>query len=481
MRPQAMAGCIAVAASALATTGCASVPADAGFSDVRAVVQEKTGQQLTWDPTEDTAALSADRVRDLLQGELTADRAVHVAFANNRDLRAELEELGLARADLVQASTIRNPLLDGEIRFPGSPSEPFELIVSKSLIDLIQLRSRRASGQASFDVARRAVTGVVLAFAGEVRIDYYTLQAARQLLARQQTATDAAELAADIARRQHEAGNITDLDLEREQALYEQAKLDLAESQLAALQATELLLADLGVTAATEVLNLTPALPAVPAAVEDPVAEDLDTIVASRLDVALAELQVQAAQRARPLAKGAIFEELEAGVHHEREPEGEATTGPSLVVPLPLFNRGRAQRLRAIGTLRQAEQRLLAVRVNASAETRAARERLREARARAEYLRDVVLPRRERILHLTHLEYNAMQRGVYDLIEARKELESSERAYVLAQRDYWVSRTQLESALAGVSSFAVRRDLPILERPQLSTEPQRQREMNESQ
>ena len=38
------------------------------------------------------------------------------------------------------------------------------------------------------------------------------------------------------------------------------------------------------------------------------------------------------------------------------------------------------------------------------------------------YLRDVVIPRRERILRLTQLEYNAMLRGVFQLIEARQDL-----------------------------------------------------------
>ena len=70
-------------------------------------------------------------------------------------------------------------------------------------------------------------------------------------------------------------------------------------------------------------------------------------------------------------------------------------------------------------------------------------------------MRDVVIPRRQRILNLTQLEYNAMLRGVYQLIDARKELALAEREEVSAIRDYWVARTQLETAISGVGAFSI--------------------------
>jgi cobalt-zinc-cadmium efflux system outer membrane protein len=108
--------------------------------------------------------------------------------------------------------------------------------------------------------------------------------------------------------------------------------------------------------------------------------------------------------------------------------------------------------------LRQAQQRLAALTATARSEARAARERLLEARARATYLREVVIPRRDRILKLTQLEYNAMLRGVFQLIEARQNLAAAQREEIVATRDYWLARTQLESALLGVSRFSVRRE-----------------------
>ncbi|HEX6864670.1 MAG TPA: TolC family protein [Thermoanaerobaculia bacterium] len=445
-------------ALALLASGCASVPRDAGVSEVQKRIAEQ-GLAISWSPDQPIEAPDDAQLQPLLQGELTADRAVEIALARNRDLLAAMEELGVARADLIAASTIRNPVFDGEIRFPG---KPFEIGITQTLIDLFQLRNRRALGQAEFEAARLRMAGAVIGFAAEVRADWYVLQAAQQALAQQRIIAEAAQLSAELALRQHDAGNISDLDLENEQAIYERAKLDLARAELDEIQARERLLADLGaMTTLPLTLPAQAAPPAEPS--EERFSEELEAALANRLDLALARAEIEAARRALPLARSETWDELAAGVTHEGEPEGEDTTGPSLSLPIPIFDRGRAGRTRAAATLRRAEQRLHALTVSARSEARSAHERLLEARARAEYLRDVVVPRRQRILQLTQLEYNAMLIGVYDLIRARQGLADALREQVIAVRDYWLARTALETAMSGVTGFSVRAERPAVE------------------
>lgn len=439
-------------ASALA--GCASVPRDSGFSEVERRIVEETRQPVAWDPRRPVQPPDDGAVAALLQEELTADRAVRVAFANNRDLQATLEELGVARAELIAASTIRNPILDGEIRFPGDPKKPFELAIGHTIVDLFQIRNRRKLGRAQFEAARLRVGGAIIHFASQVRTDYYDLLAARKLLARQETILKAQEAAAELARRQHAAGNISDLDLETEQARYEQVKLDTARAQLEELEARERVIADLGLVQRTE-LKLPAEFPAPPAA-ETTAAEVEQQVVARRLDIQLARREIEAGERAVGVARTAVLDDLTVGAHHEREPDGTKTTGPAGSVPIPIFDRGAAQRAGARAMLRMAQQRLAALTATARSEARAALERMLEARARMDYLRDVVVPRRDRILKLTQLEYNAMLRGVFQLIEARQNLARAQREEVDATRDYWVARTELDTALLGVGRFSVR-------------------------
>jgi cobalt-zinc-cadmium efflux system outer membrane protein len=390
----------------------------------------------------------------MLLEPLTPERAVQVAFAHNRDLQATLEELGLARAELIAASTVRNPVADGEVRFPGEPARPFEIALHKTVMDLFQLGNRKKLGRAQFEAAKLRVGGAIIHFAAQVRMDYYDLLAARKILARQETLLKAQEAATELARRQHSAGNISDLDLESEQSRYEQVKLDQARAQLDELQARERVTADLGLAQRTD-LKLPDEFPAVPDA-DVPAGEVESQVVARRLDIQMAQKEVEAATRAVPVAKTAAFEDLEVGIHHEREPDGTRTTGPDATVPIPVFDRGAAQKTRARTLLRQAQQRLLALIVTARSEARAAQERLVEARSRMEYLRDVVIPRRDRILKLTQLEYNAMQRGVFQLLQARQNLAQAQQEEIVATRDYWVARTELETTLLGVGRFSVR-------------------------
>lgn len=452
-------------AGALLLAGCATVPRDAGFNDVRSSVIAVTHQPVEWDPQKAIQPPNDSDVAPLLQGELTADRAVEIAFRNNRDLLATLERLGLARADLIAASTIRNPVLDAEIRFPGRPARPFELAVTQTVLDLLQFRARRQFGLAQYEAARVQITGAIINFAAQVRMNYYDLLAGRRILARQDAIMKAQEASTELARRQHAAGNISDLDLENEQALYEETKLEYATAQLEELQARERLTADLGLLNRAE-LNLPQDFPAVPAN-EMTAAEVEQQVMTARMDVRAAQQQLAAAQRALPLARTAVFEDLTVGIHHEREPEGTKTTGPSLALPIPIFNWAAAQRTRAIAMVRESQQRLGAITVTARSEARAAYERVLEARQRTAYFHNVIIPRRTRILALTQQEYNAMIRGVYQLIQARQNLSSAEREQIMAVRDYWIARTDLETALQGVAPFSVRPEQPRIPRPDL--------------
>jgi cobalt-zinc-cadmium efflux system outer membrane protein len=458
---------VTATAAGLLLAGCASVPRDSGFADVRKTIAAETRQEVEWEPARpvlppDDAALQA-----LLQDELSVERAVQIAFAHNRDVQATLEGLGIARAELIAAGTIRNPLAHGEVRFPGDPARPFEIGLTKSLLDLLQLGNRKKLGRAQFEAEKVRVSAAVINFAAEVRISYFDLLAARKVLARQDTILKAQEAATELSRRQHRAGNISDLDLENEQARYEQVKLEHARAQLEELFAREHLIANLGLVQRAD-LRLPEEFPPAPDS-EPSEDEVVAQATARRLDIRIAQREIEAALRALGVAKTAALEGLEVGVHLEKEPDGKKTTGPSLETPIPIFDRGAAQKTRARAMLRQAQQRFAALTASARSEVRAARERLLEARARAGYLREVVIPRRDRIVKLTQLEYNAMLRGVFQLIEARQNLSSAQREEIVATRDYWVARTQLESALLGVSQFSVRREAAESEkmRPEL--------------
>jgi len=411
----------------LLATACASVPPDAGTSDVQRAIAERTTQS-----TE-------------TGGELTADKAVALALANNPRLQATLAELGIARADLMQASVVRNPLFEAEIRFPRDPFRPFELRLAQTLVDLIQLPRRRAAGRAAFDAAKLRVTSEVLRFASDVRARHAELLAASQRVAQARTNFEAAQASVELAQRQHDAQNITDLDLETEQAQYEQAKLELAREEQRLIVAREAFVRATGVRD----WKLPADFPSLPPSESDQ--QQLEQLAATRrLDVDIARRELDLARRQISVARLAALGDITADVHYQRDAEGARTVGPGIELPVPIFNTGAAARSRAEAEYLRARHTLDALLVESSSQLRTARASVAEARARVEYYRDVILPRRARIVELTKLQHNAMLSGVFQLLQAKQSEAQARRDFIDAQLDYWSARNELDRAVNGV-------------------------------
>jgi outer membrane protein, heavy metal efflux system len=228
------------------------------------------------------------------------------------------------------------------------------------------------------------------------------------------------------------------------------AKIDLARSEERLLAQNEILARHLGLRDTELEWAIREEFPAPP-----PV--DLDDgdgaalTAERRIDLAIARAEVDLARRAGPLARAAAIGDIGVSVHHEREEEGHRFTGPGIHFPIPIFGRGRAARLRAESQLALAERRLEELSLAAESDVRVAAQRLRATRARLEYYRDVIVPRRERILRLTQLEYNAMFVGVFQLLQARQDLTRAHRELIDSERDYWMARNDLDRALNGIS------------------------------
>jgi len=457
MNQQIKSGTVAALAAVLAA--CVSVPRDAGVSDVGRAVAERGGPSVEW--RTQPAIADDDRIASLLADELTADEAVALATINSPRLQVALAELGIARADLIEMSTIANPIAELEIRFPGEPYRPYEVRIAQALVDLMQLPRRRALGRAVFEVAQLGIVTEVLRFAGEVRSSYFDLIAANQRVALNRTIAEAAQTAAEVAIRQHRAENITDLDLENEQAQYEQTKLELARSERALLLAREALMRAMGLRNAALEWRVPSSFPPLPESETDQ--QEIERLAsAQRLDIALARRELEVAQRRVPLSRLSALEEMAIDYHYEREPGGERTQGPGIEIPIPIFNTGRAARSRAEAEYLRARHALNALETEAASLLRAARASLSEARARVEYYRDVIVPRRARIVELTKLEHNAMLAGIFQLLQAKQNDLQARRDFIDAQREYWAARTNLDRAIQGIAEEA--EFLPATER-----------------
>lgn len=440
-----LAKAVALVGLVVSAAGC-SVAKDAGFSDVRDMVGARIGRDVDWNREEAEEEAVGDAVQKLLERDLTADVAVQIALLNNRNLQATYEELGIARADLIQAGLLRNPVITFERRFSG---QALELDVVQEFIELITLPLRKRIAGAAFEASKQQVAAAVLDLAAEVGSTFYALQGAEEMAAMRRQVVQGAAAGADLAQRMHDAGNITDLDLRMEQRLTRQAQLDQAMAELEVIQQRERLNALMGLWGAETVWTVAPRLPDPPPV--DPPLRGLESLaVSQRLDLLAARQDIVTAAETLGLTKALRWLPGASGhLHLEREPDGRSTIGPGLEILLPIFDWGQAAVPRDRALLRQKQRRYTALAIEIRSQVRAAYSRMRSARNRAEFYRDTVLPLQVNILEQAQLQYNAMILGPLQLFQLKQAEIDTGREYIEAHRDYWVARTELEHALGG--------------------------------
>jgi len=430
-------------------SSCATVPKESGFGDVQTDVRERTGLEIQWNQLTPADEDAHAKLQELLSGELTADRAVQVALLENRDLQATYEELGIAQADLVAAGLLKNPVFHAEVRFQdgGGPVD-LDLSVAQEFLGIFFLPLKRRIAGARFEEAKLRVTGEVLDLAGEVRAAFYVHEGAQQLLDLRSTAFAATEASLELAQRLHDAGNVRDLDLANERALHEQSRLDRSAAQLAVVEARERLNTLLGLWGDATRWHSAGRLAVVPQAPIE--IEGLEGRAIERsLELGLARAQIDRVAQELGLAHSTrLTPELELGVSAERD-DGSWSIGPTAALPIPLFDQGQPALARAGAKLRQLQERYAASAVAIRSEVRAVASRLSLLQAQERYYRDVLLPLRQEILEDTQKEYNAMQIGAFQLLQAKQQEIDAGSRYVETLRDYWIASNALGQLAIG--------------------------------
>lgn len=396
-------------------------------------------------PDRDTASPPA-----IPEGALTLDQTVRLAVARSPIVRVALAEVGLASADLWQASLLPNPQIGASFGTARDPRTPdiSGVGVGIDLIRALQTPLRRRVAARELEAAERRVADVIYAFSVDVQRAYVHVQYAQQLLALRQTVASATAASAGAARELRKAGSVPELLVAGEEAIAAAAvagvadaegELGHARAELAAFLATAP--SDTSWFVASELPA--PTVLALTAAALDSLAR------ARRLDLAAAEAAARAAASAAGLASG--FRLLESGAiggFVERGPDGRFT-GVSGGLSIPLADQGGARVAAARAELARRVAAHDALRLSVRAEVAARLSRFTSTRRRAEQMREVELPARRRMVELTQRHVNAMDLSVFSLLQSKQmEIDAGLR-YLDALRDHALARADLERAIGG--------------------------------
>ncbi|HEX4954237.1 MAG TPA: TolC family protein [Thermoanaerobaculia bacterium] len=437
---------------ALLTAGCATTNPQGSFEAASQPVSERSGLATAWPRSPADSELALAHSRALLAQPLTPESAAQVALLRNPGLFARLEELGISQADYAQATRISNPSLELSARRPneGGLATNVEAGLIQDLLDPLLLPLRKRFAAAELEMVKLSMGQAMLDLVAETKMAFAEHQAAARRVERLGVIVEIEEAAVAFAERQRQAGNLPQLELEEQQALLAETRAEKVHAELEARAAQEGLQRLLGLAGADLGWTAAQMLPEPPA--DELATQDLEALaLEGRLDVAAARAAVGLVEKALSLRRANRFFPggVRVGISREREPDRLRVTGPVLELELPIFDTGAASIARLEAEHRRAERQLEELTILVRSEVRELADRYVASRDLARFYRDTVLPGRVRILDETLRHYNAMLKGVYDLLMVKRLEIEAEKAAIEAWRDAWVARYALERALGG--------------------------------
>ena len=438
------------AIAALALAGCTTFSADGGFGEVQKIASERLGRDVVWQRTDEDATRARDDVQRLLAKELSVGDAVQIALLNNPGLQASYAELGIAEADLVQAGRIGNPRFSYLHTSQGGERK-LEWALTFPILELMTIPLRTKIEDRRFALAKVDAGRRVLEVAAETRRTYYQAVAAQETARYMDQVKDAAEAAAELARRMARAGNFPRITEMREQVFYAETVAQLARARHAASAERERLTRLMGLYGEDVRFKLPERLPDLPASA--PELKDAEqTAVAQRLDIQAARRESEGLAESLGLTKATRFiNVLELGPARTKEDPEPWKSGYELSLEVPIFDWGSAKVARAEATYMQSVQRIAEAAVNARSEVRESYSAYATAYETAKHYRDEIVPLRKKISEESLLRYNGMLISVFELLADSREQVGAVNGYIEALRDYWLADAELQAALNGAA------------------------------
>ena len=371
---------------------------------------------------------------------LSETEAVAVALWNNAAFQEALAELGIARADLVQAGLLSNPVLS--VLFPLGPRQ-LEF-AAKLPLEVLWLRPKRiaAAELEGERVAQKLVQGG-LDLARDVRAASAELRRAREEAFLRARLAGLREEAENLEAARLRAGDASELEVDAARVRALEARVASARASAELTLALARLRGLLGFAADPRPLDFQVERRDRTVPVPDDAALRREAF-AWRPDLRAAEIGVEAAGERAGLARWDLFA-LSAVVDGDKAEDGKGfdLTG-GVEVEIPLFNRRQGARARTDAELEQALRRAVTVRHRIALEVKEASARLLLAADEQDVLRGRILPALAESLRRAERAAAAGETSRLQVIEASARLEAANVEAARADADLDRAWAELE-------------------------------------
>lgn len=351
---------------------------------------------------------------------LTLAAALDLAAAHNKALSAARLEIEAVEGSLMQAGARPNPEFSALMEDTRKASRTTTYQINQP-IELGGKRSARIdAAQRQLDMARLEYASLRQQMRSRVTTAYHDalLAGERQRLAAE--LVQLAQTAADMTARRVQAGKVSPVEQTKAQLERQQADSDatLARGQLASLwnaRQADFVLADTA-------LDTLPPLPAI---------ADLTARVANGPAVQLARLEVERRGALARIESSKRVPDLTLSLGNKRDEEAARNmwvVGFSL--PIPVFDSNRGNELEALKRTDKARDELALVELQMQNDAAQSYERLRNARAEAQALRQDIVPGAQSAYLAARTGFTLGKFGFLDVLDAQ-------RTYFQARAQYW--------------------------------------------
>jgi cobalt-zinc-cadmium efflux system outer membrane protein len=442
----------AAALVALVLPGCASLDPAGDLEQASSLVAARSATETGWTVPWNEPAPQWDG-----RAPLSSDVAVRVALQSNRAIRAEVESIVAARADLVQAHLLPNPVINFAIGLPtdGMGGDPLAAAVVQQLAWIWRRPAAIDAAEGELRSRILAVSDGALRLVADVRGAHAEVWFAEQAVELQEQNVELLARSVRLLEDRFAVGEASRLDVNRAALDRRAAEVQLSDRRMDLDRTRRTLLELIGRAGADDEWRTTVD---VGRASEVLARLDEDQVVhlaaSQRLDVAAARAAVAARVAGVDLQELGRIPDVSAGVEYQQNFSNRRGVFPSVGVSPKLFDDNSARVARAESELRRAE-------IEADGVLQAAVAEARRAWIELAAQRDVVRAYEDEILALAEsnerLARNAFEAGEAELtvlLEAQRQLNDARIELADRRRAATELLIELERAAGGTLSTA---------------------------
>ncbi|MEX0940875.1 MAG: TolC family protein [Candidatus Babeliales bacterium] len=349
---------------------------------------------------------------------LTKKQAIAFALEYNKNLQAQLIDLGIAKADLVRAGFFTNPHLESVFKFPDSGNQAnLEIVGTMKLSDFWQVPIRKNIAYDDLEIMTLSLIHTILHITVETNYAYNDclFQEARLILITE-LYNKIKELRDRLIYRQ-KFGFQSYFDLHVANAMVGRWQAEVVNQQMMLQNSYIHLRQLLGLPITETFLNLSDTL--IDSTYEIPSITALEEYgMQYRPELGIAFFNIEKAKDQLSLQKAKIIDNVNAGFTYERDFERAKGWGPALSFDIPIFDTKYAQIAKAKQEVKKAKKVYLAQKQMRMEEIYHAFNLFQAKQQEVIIYQETILPAQQKAIDYAAKYLNRMQSNMKLLLEA---------------------------------------------------------------